>query len=124
MSQIVTLDIIPVSKPRMVKSDAWAQRPPVVRYWAYKDNLIGLWGDREVPQSLHLIFTMPMPNSWSAKKQALMLGKPHQTKPDIDNLIKAFFDALLSNDAFIWDVRASKIWGISGKIEVKELTDK
>ena len=52
-----------------------------------------------------------------------MTGKPHQSKPDIDNLIKAFLDALLDDDAHVWDIRATKVWGTDGSIEVRDLAD-
>ena len=107
----------------MTQSDRWRSRPCTDKYWAYKDRLIELYGDQEVPETLHLIFTIPMPPSWSAKKKATMMGRPHQNKPDIDNLIKAFLDALLPDDAHVWDIRASKVWGTDGSIEVRELAD-
>jgi Holliday junction resolvase RusA-like endonuclease len=47
-----------------------------------------------------------------------MDGRPHQSKPDIDNLLKGFMDALLDEDARIWKVRVSKIWGYEGEIEI------
>jgi Holliday junction resolvase RusA-like endonuclease len=59
-----------------------------------------------------------MPASWSQKKRDRLCGQPHQSKPDIDNLIKGFMDALLKDDARIWEVRASKVWDVSGGIEV------
>lgn len=61
---------------------------------------------------------MPMPNSWSEKKKAQFDGKPHQQKPDWDNLAKAFCDALCADDSYIYDVRAQKYWARTGSIEV------
>ena len=37
---------------------------------------------------------IPMPESWSKKKQAAMDGKLMASKPDMDNIEKALFDAL------------------------------
>jgi Holliday junction resolvase RusA-like endonuclease len=48
-----------------------------------------------------------------------MEGRPHQSKPDIDNLLKGFMDALLEDDARIWEVKASKLWGVNGSIKVQ-----
>lgn len=119
---IVKLNIVPVPKPRMVKSDAWAKRPAVLRYWEFKDKLVSLWGvDRELPEQIGLIFIIPMPESWSEKKKVLMDGNPHQTKPDIDNLAKSIFDCLADADAYIWRVNAVKYWGRSGSIEISNL---
>ena len=36
--------------------------------------------------------------------------KLHQSKPDWDNLAKAFFDAMLSEDKEVADVRVTKRW--------------
>lgn len=36
--------------------------------------------------------------------------KLHQSKPDWDNLAKAFFDSMLSEDMHIADVRVTKKW--------------
>jgi Holliday junction resolvase RusA-like endonuclease len=41
-----------------------------------------------------LWFWLPMPASWSKRKQAANLWKPHAQKPDIDNLTKAVMDAM------------------------------
>jgi Holliday junction resolvase RusA-like endonuclease len=105
----------------MTQSDRWKSRPCTARYWAFKDELRLLWGDRPVPDTFHVIFTIPMPSSWSAKKKLAMNGNPHQAKPDGDNLLKAFQDSLLSDDAAIWDVRVTKLWGEAGSIEIREL---
>jgi Holliday junction resolvase RusA-like endonuclease len=55
-----------------------------------------------------------MPKSWSKKKKAVMWGKPHTSKPDIDNLVKAILDALngvaFNDDSQIWEIQSSKIW--------------
>lgn len=117
----IKLDIVPVPKPRMTQSDRWRQRPCVLRYWEFKDALVNLWEDREVPEQVGLIFILPMPNSWSEKKKRLLDGKPHQVKPDIDNLEKSIFDCLSPSDAYIWRVEKIKIWGRQGSVELWEL---
>ena len=63
---------------------------------------------------------MPMPQSWSNKKRDEMRHKPHQQKPDIDNLIKAVLDALLEDDCAVWMVEACKVWSDKGGIEINE----
>lgn len=84
----IKLAITPVPKPRMTQSDRWRSRPCTERYWQYKEELNRLWGDRELPDTFHVIFTMPMPAGWTQKRKALFDGKPHQQKPDCDNLGK------------------------------------
>lgn len=117
----IKLDIVPVPKPRMVRSDSWAKRPAVLRYWDFKHELVRLWGDRELPDTFHVIFTMPMPASWSEKRKSLFDGNPHQQKPDASNLLKAFEDCLWAEDSCIWDVRATKVWGMDGSITISNL---
>ena len=65
-----------------------------------------------------------MPESWSVRKKKGLDGWPHQNKrgPDIDNLLKGFYDALTTNDADVWDVRATKLWSYEGAIEIRDCT--
>lgn len=117
------INIVPVPKPRMTQRDRWAQRPAVVRYRAFCDELREQWGDKPVPEALSLIFYMPMPSSWSAKKKASMAGVPHQQRPDIDNLIKSFLDALCEDDSYVYRVEAYKFWSPTPWIDVGDLTE-
>jgi Holliday junction resolvase RusA-like endonuclease len=48
-----------------------------------------------------------------------MDGKPHQQKPDKDNLEKSILDAVFDDDSKVWDGRVSKLWGVDGKIVVE-----
>lgn len=110
--------ISPVAKPRMTKRDTWLKRPATSKYWAFKDE-VRLLGIKVPLCGAHITFHMPMPNSWSRAKREKMVCRPHQVKPDADNLVKALFDALYENDAGIWDFRVTKVWSDKGKIEVK-----
>ena len=112
-------DIIPCTKPRMTRSDKWKKRPPVLRYRAFADRVRAL-GLTLPDHGYHVTFVLPMPKSWSKHKREAMSGKPHQQKPDVDNLCKALFDALFKDDSHIWDCRITKIWGESGRIMVGE----
>ena len=47
-----------------------------------------------------------------------MIGKPHQQRPDIDNLVKGLMDALLEEDSHIHTVYAKKIWAEKGSIDL------
>lgn len=49
-----------------------------------------------------------------------MSGKPHQQKPDIDNLVKSVLDALLIEDKNVYRVLAEKYWAEEGGIEIEE----
>mgnify|MGYP001569726794 CR=1 FL=1 len=61
-----------------------------------------------------LTFGMPIPNSWSQKRSESVEGKPHTSKPDIDNLRKLVFDAgngiLWPDDSIIAKDSARKIY--------------
>lgn len=109
--------ILPVPKPRMTQRDRWAKRPAVLRYRAFCDEVRAA-GVELYPCGTHVTFIIPMPASWSKRKRAEMDGQPHQQKPDWDNLAKALCDAVYDDDAHIWDMRVSKLWGKEGAIEI------
>jgi len=118
----ITLNIVPVPKPRMTQSDKWKKRPATDKYWKYKDDLkllcfICRWTPKE---DLDIKFILPMPRTWSEKKKKKMDGQPHKQKPDLDNLIKAFKDALLIEDSHIHTYQnMQKVWGREGQIMLK-----
>lgn len=115
-----TYPITPIPKPRMTQKDRWDKRPPVLRYRAFCDEV--KFNRISLPESgYHVTFVLPMPESWSKKKRAEMAGKPHQHKPDADNLLKALMDASYSEDCAVWDVRVTKRWGNAGEIIIKEI---
>ena len=111
--------ITPVPKPRQTRADKWKQRPCVMRYRAFADEVRRL--EIQLPHSVcHVIFIIPMPKSWSEKKRLDWFERPHQQTPDIDNLFKALADAVYKSDCKIWDVRMTKLWGFDGKIIIKD----
>tara|TARA_R110000751_G_scaffold59682_1_gene125141 strand:- start:3296 stop:3784 length:489 start_codon:yes stop_codon:yes gene_type:complete len=118
----ITLNITPVSKPRMTQSDKWKKRPATTKYWKYKENLkllcfICRWQPKE---NLDIQFVIPMPISWSGKKKEKYDGQPHKQRPDLDNLVKAFKDALLIEDSHVHTYgNITKKWGKEGKIILK-----
>lgn len=61
-------------------------------------------------QNVHIIFYIPVPKTWKKYKKEEMHMKLHQSKPDIDNLVKAVFDSLFTEDKYIADFRATKKW--------------
>ena len=116
-------NVTPIPKPRMTRADSWKKRPCVVRYWAFKDELtLQARAFRyEVEECLEIEFHLPIPKSWSKKKKAEMLGKPHQQTPDIDNLSKAFMDSLCKQDNFVWHLNAKKFWSEKGFIKINRI---
>ena len=83
------------------------------RYNEYKVSLSALAKAKKfIPpeQGGHLLFYIPVPKSWKKYKKEAMHMQLHQSKPDWDNLAKAFFDSLFLEDMQIADVRVTKKW--------------
>jgi len=117
----VIFNIRPVPKPRMTRADKWKKRPVVEKYYSFKDNL-NLQADLmnfKLPHKLSIDFHIEMPISWSKKRKEELLGKPHQNKPDIDNLGKAFLDALVCEDMEVYDLHLRKFWNNENLIIVR-----
>lgn len=117
------IDINPVSKPRMVRSDKWKKRAITDHYWAFKDELklkCNIAGLKNLPPSIHAIrFIIPMPKSWTLTQKTINNGQPHMQTPDLDNLIKALQDCLCSQDKHIWQIDSiEKRWGEKGSIMI------
>jgi Holliday junction resolvase RusA-like endonuclease len=113
--------IKPCPKPRMSSSDRWRRpvRPEVARYWAFKDECrLTIKPEHHDLVHAEVTFCMPMPQSWSKKKKAEHLGKPHTSRPDLDNLFKALADALHIEDSHIHTIRASKVWAMNEGIVI------
>jgi Holliday junction resolvase RusA-like endonuclease len=50
-----------------------------------------------------------------------MKDKPHQSKPDLDNLIKAVLDAFKVNDQTVYRIVAFKAWSDKGTIVINNI---
>lgn len=114
----------PVPKPRLTQRDRWKKRPVFIRWIDYKDALKDEARRVHFPadsRPIHLRVFVPMPRSWSKKRRAAQLLKPHNSRPDWDNYGKAFCDALWQEDKEIWDVRTTKYWAEEGLITVEEV---
>lgn len=113
------LDITPVPKPRQTRADKWKQRPAVLRYRAFADEL-RLKLDRDFDfNGCDIEFGIPMPKSWSKKKKYQMDGEAHTQKPDLDNLLKALLDAHMGDDAGVHTLnRLTKVWSDHGYIGI------
>lgn len=112
-------NITPVPAPRMVRSDVWAKRPRVVRYFEFRDECRRQ--GMTLPDSSHIVFILPMPPSWSVKKRLAMDGATHHQRPDIDNMLKSCLDAVYGEDCHIHDIRATKYWGKEGQIIISPM---
>jgi len=122
----IKLPIKPFSAPRQTRKDSWDPRPVVLDYRSWKDALrlhINKLGGPEAVERDGVIgvrFRIGMTEGWSKKKKALHDGKQHQNKPDLDNLIKAYKDALFKEDSHIhrYDPYPEKTWTTEPCIEV------
>ncbi len=119
---VVEFAISPIGKPRMTARDRWGtnKRPAVIRYHAFKDelNLKANLLQFQLPDEFEIEFHVPMPASWSTKRQATMNGQPHQSKPDADNMAKAVMDSLRQDDSGIWSITIRKYWANKGHITI------
>jgi Holliday junction resolvase RusA-like endonuclease len=115
---LIQYNIEPMGKPRMTQRDKWDKRPCVVRYWQFCEE-VRTAGIKIPENGVAIVFRIPMPKSWSNKKRAEMMGKPHQQKPDIDNLLKGLLDAALEEDCRVYHVGSvMKEWSDHGGITI------
>lgn len=122
--QRLEVEIDPVAKPRMTRSDKWNTRTVVMKYWKFKDDIKRAAAESNFVLSLHyeIYFFIQMPASWSKKKKLLMNKLPHDTKPDLDNLVKSINDSLKDeDDSKIWHINAYKFWSDKPVIIIKNL---
>ena len=101
----------------------------VIRYLTYK-NLISTIARQEYkdepmkgPVEVNIIFHMPIPPSWSKKKQRDAPGQWHDVRPDRDNLEKGVCDALnkivWNDDGQVCAGRIEKYYSDNPRIEVE-----
>jgi Holliday junction resolvase RusA-like endonuclease len=115
-----TIQVEPMGKPRMTQRDKWQQRPAVMKYRTYCDELRLRLPLYDLPAQLHITFYLPMPKSWSKKRRTETAGRPHDQKPDIDNLAKGFMDAFHTEDKHVYSLTAEKYWSEYGAVVVAE----
>ena len=53
-----------------------------------------------IPKTYHLVCFFQMPKSYSKKKKDELRGRPHQQKPDRDNIDKAYLDMLFGTPKY------------------------
>lgn len=116
---------VPVPKPRQTRSDKWKQRPCVVRYreWADKAREAAGGINLHTMTELHIRVFIPVPKSYSKKRQQELMGQPHFNGGDSDNYLKAAGDSLFKQDKGLWRVSAEKRWddGKGARVEVTVL---
>ena len=114
--------INPVGAVRQTQADRWKKRPSVLRYRAFAGELRMAAAAQNfvLGERCIMIFQIQMADSWSKKKKELMNGKPHQQKPDWDNLAKSVGDILGVNqeDSYIHTAFCAKFWAYEGSVRV------
>lgn len=120
MNQI-RIDINPIAAPRQSRSDAWNRRKCVMKYRAFCDILrLECKQKGFVISDCEIQFFCEVPKYL---KNKILPGELKRTRPDIDNLIKSVFDALLDEDGCIARVTASKRYTTgAGYIIIKNIT--
>lgn len=117
-NKIYQIEIEPISYVRRTKADSWKKRPAVVKYYAYK-NLLAFLLNRmgyKQEEKLNIIFYLPIPKSF--RNREIYHLKEHHKKPDLDNLVKAFLDAVAKQDNYICQINATKLYSLSPQIIV------
>lgn len=99
-------------KRQLEKYNAYKEE---LRYHVDKANFI-------MPLGFFVIwFYIPFPKSWRKKERVARAYTPHQNTPDLDNLLKAFFDSVMprrnrisgekgTDDRRIHNYAAFKVW--------------
>lgn len=120
---IYLFNVRPVPKPRMTRADRWSKRKCVLDYWTFKDNVL-LEAKKNgfvLKDELHYKFVFEMPTSWPDAKKKKMINNRHKQRPDLDNLLKAFWDATSEHDEIIAKIQsAEKVWGKTSSILIWE----
>lgn len=81
----------------------------------------------EGPVKVSIYATFEPAKSWSAKKTAEHLNRPHTQRPDLDNCAKAILDGLnriaWADDGQVAEITVRKVWGPSARtvVQVEEL---
>lgn len=76
----------------------------------------------EGPVRMTVFATFSPPKSWSKKKVADLLHRPHTQRPDTDNIGKSILDGLnriaFADDGQVFEILIRKVWGTVEKTEV------
>lgn len=121
-AKIIYIALDPCPAPRQSRRDIWKPSPQVIRYRSFKDSFMALCIEQGLNLMSHpclsISFGLAMSSSWSKKRRSEMLGKPHQQKPDLDNLCKAVLDASGIDDSHVHTLELSKVWSEEGYIQI------
>jgi len=120
---VIRLPGVLLGKPRMTRRDKWKQRPCVLRYREWCDQLRAAAGPVPPAESvieLSWVATFSPPPSWPKKRRVAAIGELHRVRPDRDNVDKQVLDALYPDgDSAIARGTIDKRWGWDAGIEIR-----
>lgn len=119
-------EVVPKGRPRFTRTGhTYTPIKTVVYEQRVKHAARKAMGDLEPFDEqiqLEIRIGMPVPKSWSKKKQLEALTKPHTKKPDLDNLVKAILDGMngvaYRDDSLIYKFSAYKAYALEPSVEV------
>lgn len=135
----IYLDIEPIGAVRTTQKQMYKDKR-YKKYMDWKDTIRILWSAEllklgYVPDtvkfsmidSIDFVVTIPFGAKLSKAKteeRQSRDGTPHMMKPDIDNMLKAFMDAIMKEDSHVHTIGITKkVWGIHGHIKVVIIVD-
>lgn len=138
-SVTIILDIEPIGAVRTTQKQMWADKR-YKKYMNWKETVRILWTAEllkhgyvpetvkfSVIESIDFIMTVPFGAKLSKKQmeeRKSRVDTPHTMKPDIDNMIKAFMDAVMKEDSHVHTIGMTrKTWGLHGHIKVVVLLE-
>lgn len=102
------IPIAPVATPRPRVSKFGTYYPP--KYKKYKRELSVLLAEIQPGNTIQIEFYFKRP-----KRLKTGIRRPHDVKPDIDNLIKGVLDCLPFDDKIVFSVLAKKFYCATGE---------
>jgi Holliday junction resolvase RusA-like endonuclease len=120
---------IPKARPRMTKYGHVYTSKTTQDYEKSIIQYFSITGQKKINGALYmrLYVYIEMPMSWSKKKKEEMKGKPHTSKPDLDNILKSVADGLnglaYDDDSQLAMIYTEKKWNDMSfvKVEIEEL---
>lgn len=118
---VFTLNGAAPGAPRMTQRDKWMQRPCVMAYRGWCDQLRTAAPSLPIAadvDEINIVATYSPPESWSPRRRQLAIGTKKRSKPDGDNILKAVCDALWNDDHKLGDKVVCRRWGEIDQIQI------
>ena len=122
---------VPAARPRFARTARGVRTYNPAKVMQYRERLQAAASEQmqgkplmEGPLSMTVFCVMPFTSGMSKKLRATAatVALPHTKKPDLDNLLKNFSDALngivFRDDAQIWHIEIQKTYGDKPRVEI------